>query len=79
MTKLTIPQFRNLKNKRKIAMVTCYDFSMARILANTDIDSILIGDSLGMVIKGENDTLNVEIDELIYHTKAVKKELLINK
>ena len=73
MPKLTIPQFKNLKNKRKIAMVTCYDFSMAKIIATTNIDSILVGDSLGMVIKGEEDTLNVEVDEIIYHAKAVKK------
>jgi len=54
-------------------MITCYDYSFASILSETDIDSILIGDSLGMVFQGNEDTLSVTIDDMIYHTKAVKK------
>lgn len=65
--------FYEKKNKEKITMITCYDYSFASILSETDIDSILIGDSLGMVFQGNEDTLSVTIDDMIYHTKAVKK------
>nr|WP_241408000.1 3-methyl-2-oxobutanoate hydroxymethyltransferase [Clostridium beijerinckii] len=54
-------------------MLTAYDYSMAKIIDESGVNGILIGDSLGMVIKGEEDTLAVTIDEIIYHTKAVKK------
>lgn len=53
-------------------MLTAYDYSIAKIMDDCDINGILIGDSLGMVIKGEENTLSVTIDEIIYHTKAVK-------
>nr|WP_241394754.1 3-methyl-2-oxobutanoate hydroxymethyltransferase [Clostridium beijerinckii] len=54
-------------------MLTAYDYSMAKIIDESGVNGILIGDSLGMVIKGEEDTLAVTMDEIIYHTKAVKK------
>ena len=54
-------------------MLTAYDYSTARLFDECNINGILIGDSLGMVIKGDEDTLGVTIDEVIYHTKAVKK------
>jgi 3-methyl-2-oxobutanoate hydroxymethyltransferase len=54
-------------------MITCYDYSFAKILSQTDIDSILVGDSLGMVIQGQDSTLPVTLDEMIYHTKIVKR------
>nr|WP_241395550.1 3-methyl-2-oxobutanoate hydroxymethyltransferase [Clostridium beijerinckii] len=54
-------------------MLTAYDYSMAKIIDESGVNGILIGDSLGMVIKGEDDTLAVTMDEIIYHTKAVKK------
>ena len=61
------------KNEGKIVMLTCYDYQMAKILDKTDIDMILVGDSLGMVIKGEKDTKNVTVEEVNYHLKAVRK------
>ncbi|AXR59649.1 3-methyl-2-oxobutanoate hydroxymethyltransferase [Leptospira mayottensis] len=61
------------KGKEKISVVTCYDFSFARILGETEIDSILVGDSLGMVIQGNSSTLPVTLEEMIYHTKAVRR------
>ena len=54
-------------------VITAYDYATACILERSDIDSILIGDSLGMVFQGNPDPLSVTVDEIIYHTKAVKK------
>jgi 3-methyl-2-oxobutanoate hydroxymethyltransferase len=59
-------------NHEKISIVTCYDYSFARIVNESNVDAILVGDSLGMVIQGHSTTLPVTIDEIIYHTKAVK-------
>ncbi len=61
------------KGKEKITMLTCYDYLTARILEETEIDIILVGDSLGTVIKGEKTTLSVTMDEMIYHTRVVRK------
>lgn len=72
--KNTVSTFKNAKTHvGKISMLTAYDYSMAKIIDESNVNGILIGDSLGMVIKGEEDTLGVTIDEIIYHTKAVKK------
>ena len=72
--KNTILTFKDLKKQhKKISMLTAYDYSTARLFDECNINGILIGDSLGMVIKGDEDTLGVTIDEVIYHTKAVKK------
>jgi 3-methyl-2-oxobutanoate hydroxymethyltransferase len=65
--------FHEKKGKEKIAMLTCYDYSTARILSRSNIDSILVGDSLGMVFQGNKDTLPVTMDEMIYHTKTVRR------
>jgi len=73
MKKVTCPMLKNKKGKEKITMVTCYDASFARLIEKSGIDSILVGDSLGMVIKGDSTTLEVELEDVIYHTKAVKK------
>ena len=72
--KNTVLTFKEAKNQgKKLSMLTAYDYSMAKIIDESGVDGILIGDSLGMVIKGEEDTLSVTMDEVIYHTKAVKK------
>ncbi|NRT71813.1 3-methyl-2-oxobutanoate hydroxymethyltransferase [Clostridium beijerinckii] len=72
--KNTVLTFKQAKEeKRRLSMLTAYDYSMAKIIDESGVNGILIGDSLGMVIKGEEDTLAVTIDEIIYHTKAVKK------
>ena len=69
----SIKLFSEKKSKEKISMITCYDYSTAAILNGTKIDSILVGDSLGMVFQGNESTLSVTVEEMIYHTKAVKK------
>ncbi|RJS79075.1 3-methyl-2-oxobutanoate hydroxymethyltransferase, partial [Candidatus Bathyarchaeota archaeon] len=66
-------EIRRKKGKEKIVMLTAYDYQMAKILDETGIDLILVGDSLGMVVKGEKDTKNVTMEEMIYHTKAVAR------
>ncbi|MBP7553390.1 MAG: 3-methyl-2-oxobutanoate hydroxymethyltransferase, partial [Spirochaetes bacterium] len=48
--------FSDKKSKEKISMVTCYDYSTAALLNETDIDSLLVGDSLGMAFQGNDDT-----------------------
>ncbi|MCE0667505.1 3-methyl-2-oxobutanoate hydroxymethyltransferase, partial [Clostridioides difficile] len=71
--KNTIQTFKNAKSEgKKLSMLTAYDYSMAKIMDECNINGLLIGDSLGMVVKGEENTLSVTIDEIIYHTKAVK-------
>ena len=52
-------------------MLTAYDVLTARLLEEAGVDSILVGDSLGMVIHGSQNTLSVTVDDIIYHTKAV--------
>ncbi len=72
--KVTIEYLRNLKKEnKKFSMLTCYDYSFALLLDRTGIDIVLVGDSLGTVIKGEGTTVHVTLDETIYHTKAVRR------
>ncbi len=71
--KKTLPWLKAKKNNEKISMLTCYDYSFAKIAQKSEIDSLLVGDSLGMVIKGDSNTLSVELEEVVYHVKSVKK------
>lgn len=73
MMKVTLPKLKSKKGNEKISMVTCYDATFARLVEKAEIDSILVGDSLGMVIKGEENTLNVSLDEVAHHVSAVKR------
>src|SRR4030042_1424939 len=57
----------------KITMLTAYDYFMAGIVDRSEIDIILVGDSLGMVVLGYENTTSVTIDEMLYHTKAVSR------
>lgn len=61
------------KNKVKISALTAYDFITAKLLDDAGIDVILVGDSLSNVFQGNETTLPVTMDEMIYHTKAVAK------
>lgn len=72
--KNTVLTFKQAKAEgKKLSMLTAYDYSMAKIIDESGVHGILIGDSLGMVVKGEEDTLAVTMEEVIYHTKAVKR------
>jgi len=70
---LNINQIKGLKNRKKIVMLTAYDYTMASFLEQAGVDIILVGDSLGMVFAGHKSTMPVSVEEMIYHTKAVKR------
>jgi 3-methyl-2-oxobutanoate hydroxymethyltransferase len=61
------------RNSDKITMLTCYDYAMAKLISSQDIDMLLVGDSLGNVKLGYENTLPVTVDDMIYHTKTVKR------
>jgi 3-methyl-2-oxobutanoate hydroxymethyltransferase len=72
--KVTVPEIRARKGVGPaIAMVTAYDFTMARLIDEAGVDLILVGDSLGMVVQGLSNTLPVTIDEVCYHGRAVAR------
>ncbi|MDY6935034.1 MAG: 3-methyl-2-oxobutanoate hydroxymethyltransferase [Spirochaetota bacterium] len=60
-------------NNEKITMLTAYDFSMAGVLDEAGVDTILVGDSLGMVVLGYENTVPVSMEEMIHHCRAVKR------
>ncbi len=71
---MTVPRFAQAKQEgRKLTMLTAYDYTFARILDEAGVDSILVGDSLAMVMQGYDNTLPVTVDEIIYHTKMVRR------
>lgn len=79
---MTVPNFVKAKSEgRKLSMLTAYDFTWAGLFDATGVDSILVGDSLGMVVQGHSTTLPVTLDEIIYHakcvTRAVRQALVI--
>jgi 3-methyl-2-oxobutanoate hydroxymethyltransferase len=70
--KKTILDIQKMKiDGDKIAVLTCYDYPTARIMDSCGVDMILIGDSVGVVFSGYDNTLPVTMDEMLYHTKAV--------
>ena len=70
--KVTVPEIRKMKQKgEKITALTAYDYSFSRILDEAGVDILLVGDSLGSVIQGRENTLHVTLEEVIYHTRAV--------
>jgi 3-methyl-2-oxobutanoate hydroxymethyltransferase len=71
--KVTVPEIRARKGGAPIAMVTAYDFTMARLLDEGGADILLVGDSLGMVVQGHATTLPVTVDEICYHGRAVAR------
>ena len=72
MMKNTVSTFREQKAKgEKISMLTAYDYSTAKLMDEAGINGILVGDSLGMVVLGYEDTLPVTMEDMIHHTAAV--------
>ena len=68
----TILDFQKMKTEgERIAVLTCYDFPTAAILDGCGIDMILVGDSVGVVVAGYDNTLPVTMEDMLYHTKAV--------
>lgn len=78
--KVTVPDLRARKAQggqrgEKIAMVTAYDYTMARLVDEAGVDMVLVGDSLGMVVQGLSTTIPVTLDEMAYHCRAVARAL----
>ncbi|MFH0803444.1 MAG: 3-methyl-2-oxobutanoate hydroxymethyltransferase [bacterium] len=72
--KVTIPSLlKKKKEKKKISVLTAYDYPMARLMDEAGIDILLIGDSMGMVLLGYENTLPVTMDEMLPHIKAVSR------
>lgn len=70
----TLSDFRLMKaGGEKITMLTAYDASMSRILEGCEVDMLLVGDSLGMVMLGYDSTVPVTMDEMLHHAKAVRR------
>ncbi len=72
---ITVPDIRAMKGKNKIASVTCYDASFARIIDDTPIHLVLVGDSASNVIWGHDTTLPITMDEMLMLTRAVNSGL----
>lgn len=75
MKKTTIVDFKKNKNNKKISMVTCYDFAFAKLINESDIDAVLVGDSLANVVLGLDSTPKVTMDQMVHHTAAVARGL----
>lgn len=72
--KSTVTTFRKAKEEgRKLSMLTAYDYTTAKLIDASGMDGILVGDSLGMVCLGYDDTLPVTMDDMLHHTKAVTR------
>ncbi len=72
--KITVNTLRELKkNKEKITMLTAYDFTTAQLIDHAGIETILVGDSASNVFAGNESTLPITLDEIIYHAKAVTR------
>lgn len=72
--KNTVATFQEAKEKgQKLTMITAYDYSTAKLIDESGVNSILVGDSLGMVSLGYENTLSVTMEDMIHHTKAVAR------
>lgn len=73
---VTVPELHRMKAEgRRISMLTCYDATFAHAMDRAGVDTILVGDSLGMVVQGHDSTLPVTVDHIVYHAAAVARGL----
>ncbi|MEJ5348373.1 MAG: 3-methyl-2-oxobutanoate hydroxymethyltransferase [Desulfosoma sp.] len=72
-SRITVPNVMAAKGRRKLTMLTAYDYCMARWVDRAGVDMILVGDSLAMVMLGHEDTLSVTMEEMLHHTRAVAR------
>lgn len=74
LPKVTVPALAEMKRQRKpISALTAYDYATARLVDEAGIDLVLVGDSLAMVVLGHENTLSVTVDEMLHHTRAVRR------
>ena len=72
--KVTVAFIQEKKNKQqRITCLTAYDYASARLVDEAGIDMVLVGDSLGMVVLGYDDTMSVTMEEMLHHTRAVRR------
>lgn len=72
--KIRVPNLKEKKSRgEKIAMLTAYDATMARLLDQAGVDALLVGDSVGMVVLGYKNTIAVTLDDMLHHTRAVAR------
>src|ERR1700678_2381890 len=73
-TKVTMPALAEMKRQgQPITALTAYDYATARLVDEAGMDMILVGDSLAMVVMGHDSTLPVTVDEMLHHTRAVRR------
>ncbi|WP_371376529.1 3-methyl-2-oxobutanoate hydroxymethyltransferase [Thalassotalea aquiviva] len=82
MSRITVSTLKKMKDEgKKISSITAYDASFAKIFDDAGMHVMLVGDSLGMVLQGQSDTIPVTVDDIAYHTRCVRsgaeKTLLI--
>src|SRR5476651_1331151 len=71
-TRVTIPKLQErARSGEKLVMLTCYDASFAKLSDEAGVEMLLVGDSLGMVIQGNDSTLSVSVEETEYHVRCV--------
>jgi len=74
MKPTTIATLQKCKqDKQRFATITAYDYSFAKLFAEEGINVMLVGDSLGMTVQGHDSTLPVTVDDIAYHTRAVRR------
>lgn len=72
--RIRVPDLKEKKSRgEKIAMLTAYDATMARLLDQAGVDALLVGDSVAMVVLGYENTLSVTLDDMLHHTRAVAR------
>jgi 3-methyl-2-oxobutanoate hydroxymethyltransferase len=71
---VTVPDFLSARSRGvRLTMLTAYDYTLARLLDSAGVDGLLVGDSLGMVMQGNEHSLGVTLEEVIYHTRLVAR------
>ncbi|RLF88409.1 3-methyl-2-oxobutanoate hydroxymethyltransferase, partial [Thermococci archaeon] len=73
MREVTPKKIMEMKGREKITMITAYDYPSALLADKAGFDIVFVGDSLGMVVYGDENTLNVTMEQMVFHTRAVAK------